>query len=175
MNTDLVKKGAAWLTPESPQEEALELLDKLDMLQQEATRAKAAVEESLVDWIQGNGDLYKGNKRYFAGYRTRLKKKTELKDLADAVRDRCMVKAEEEAGEGTDPEDVAALAWRIFVDSLCSNAFLVSSLRKLLDGDFDAYFDSKRVDMLRVVDAKSDEGTAVFERPRRLMSQRVDR
>jgi hypothetical protein len=69
------------ITPETPVEQVLAVMDTIDFIKQQATEMSALIKDRMVEWINANGDIVVGTVRYYVG----TKKTTKCMDVPAAV------------------------------------------------------------------------------------------
>lgn len=129
MTTELKKlEGVALaIHDESDADQVCIAIDAIDNAKRRIREIDAALKKSLIDWINRNGDITIGSKRYYVGN----KKTTKPRDLER------LCEAAITAAEG----DFAT-----FADSLSANAFKPGACKKLLGDAWDRHFEETIAD-----------------------------
>lgn len=109
------------ISDESDAEQVCEAIDRIDQAKRTMKEIDAALKESLIDWINRNGDITIGTKRYYVG----TSKKTKPIDIER------LCEAAITAAQG----DFAA-----FAEALSANAFKPGACKQLLGGQWDDHF-----------------------------------
>jgi hypothetical protein len=74
--TEVIEAGSAavdalHLKTNAPVDIVLELLDRMEVIQQRAKQAKEVIEQAVVEWIEVNGEIEMGDIRWYVGeYKT---------------------------------------------------------------------------------------------------------
>jgi len=127
--TTLVNRSAG-IDETSKAEDVLALLDTLEAFKTRLKEIDAAFKEQMIDWINANGDLVIGTKRYYVGS-TKRTKPADNEALAIAAVTAC---------EG----DFAA-----FAEVLSANAFKPGACKHLLGDEWGQHFTVETVDDIK--------------------------
>jgi hypothetical protein len=74
----------ASLSPESSQDEVLDVLQRISVAKQAIKELEAMAEESAIQWIDQNGDIVVGDVRYYVG-KTKTTKCVDVRATMDAA------------------------------------------------------------------------------------------
>lgn len=79
-----VEREAALVSEDHTPEQVAEVIEKVDFVAAQVRQIKKILEEQLIDWINANGDLQIGHKRYYVGPYKRYRARDQMR-IADVV------------------------------------------------------------------------------------------
>lgn len=125
------------ISDHSDAQDVCELIDKIDFAKRSMRELDALLKEKLIDWINANGELTIGTKRYYVGS-TKKTKPVDLEKLTEAAITACQ-------------GDFSA-----FVEALSANAYKPGACKKILGDEWGKHFVVETIDDVKTGKPKKD-------------------